>query len=222
MKAASDAQARLLQLVADHERQGHTLLLRDSTADPRYRSPARRVWLALEEIDRTANTSRFITVQHHYESRTPLRSTFDVCVRNGWLRPLHEKIVNWRGQANKKVDGEWQSVERQWSETMYEVDLTEDGVIAAGVWQERKLKAPPTPDPILADRDREALELAARAQRAGYWLVPCSDESRAQARRLTKQGFAYRGGNSGSTYSLKPTAVGAVEVLPDQADEVLP
>ena len=99
-----------------------------------------------------------------------------------------------------------------------EVRLTEDGQIALGAWRHRKLTAPPPPIPVLTGREREIVELADRAIRFGFRLVPKDKAAKAEARRLTRAGWVGRGWIGASTGTIEPTALGEVEVAPVNAD----
>jgi hypothetical protein len=142
----------------------------------------------------------------------PRRVTVLACVRHGWLNMDREITV-----TSQRFGRCWTMAPQEY--TVRLLDLTEDGTIAVGVWRQRKMAAPPAPTPTLAGEDREVVALAENAVRLGYRLAPRTDEARAQSRRLAREGWVERGHLGVGTRTVKPTALGAVEVNPDAADE---
>lgn len=221
MKAPSDAQARVLIVVQDHEADGEELhwkppIAPSSSLDEYLaRSRAHRGWadLALEQMDREANTGRWMIWSQPEVTTKSLTSS----IRHGWLDATHE-TVKMSGTPDLGVLYDSQPpdpVVLRW------LRLTEDGTLALGLWRERKLHAPPPLDPLLALEDRTIVEAAYRAVTLGYRLVPVTDDARKQARRLRREGWVIRGHVGASASSVVPSSSGFVEVAPDLADSAM-
>jgi hypothetical protein len=204
VKRASQAQAALLALVAEHEERGVAIEWTTATDDDTYRPSRARLYV--EVIDREANTSRFDMADGHtYAHRV---ATVEACVKAGWLSILHERTINWPAS-------EWNRRSRTW--LMRQIDLTEDGVIAAGVWRERRLNADPEPLPTMTDREREIAELAQRAYDLGYALCARTDV-RKEATRMRRAGWFRGCWIANSAHGLVPTPMAVVELRPERAD----
>lgn len=204
MRVPSSAQASLLTLVADYESRGELVEWDTNEAEDGHRPSAARLYV--ERVDREKNTAKFdMACGWTYAHRV---ATVKACIKYGWLDDLHKRRLH--------------SPKTQWTrEHVYELvqlDTTEDGVIALGLWRERKLNAPAPPTPTLSGCAYEAVALADAAVRLGYRLVPHSDEARLQARRLKRDGWVHRGHVGASALSVVPTASGVVEVNPEAAD----
>lgn len=147
-----------------------------------------------EHGDRRYVTSSAVTTHGpgngYFVGRTR-RATVTACVRHGWLEIDPEDCEAW---------------------------VTDDGRIALGLWRQRKLSEPALPLPVLADDDRRVVTLADEALRLGYKLAPSSDDAKAQARRLRRDGWVKRGFIGASTSSVEPTPMATVEVNPGAAD----
>jgi hypothetical protein len=97
--------------------------------------------------------------------------------------------------------------------------LGEDGLLALGLWRERKLKAPPAPTPTLTGRDRDVVALAAQALQLGYVLCPAPQPApRREANRLTREGWITRCWVANDARGMVPTPLASVEVEPETAD----
>lgn len=205
MRRLSDPQAAVLSTVAEHEQAGRELFWRPT------RSFRSRAGLALEHVDRVANVSTWdlFTV-----AAVKTRSV-QACVTHGWVDATHELVL----ASGLRDPGLVWSSRAPEPEILLQLRLTEDGQIALGVWRERKLAAPPTPNPVLAGSDRDVVELATRAAALGYRLAPRDEVARRQARRLTRAGWVQRGCLGAGTRTLIPTALGQVEVDPQSADQ---
>lgn len=193
----------MLQLVMDYEIRGENLEWQEN--DPYEKSTA---VFRVERVDRETNTSTFDTV---WQPRVRV-ATVKACLRWGWLDDLHRREYHYRqlyygGQKSKRCT---------WNLT--QLDTTEDGIIALGLWRERKLNAPPPPMPELADEEREIVQLANRALELGYALSP-REPARKQARRLIRDGWFETCHIANSAYGLVPTAMAYVEIKPENADE---
>lgn len=103
-----------------------------------------------------------------------------------------------------------------------EARLTEDGIIALGLWRQRKLARPPAGMPTLSDREREVAELAQRALELGYALCP-RKPARAEARRMRRAGWFSPHGCwvANNADGLVPTPMAIVELRPETADTAL-
>ncbi len=98
--------------------------------------------------------------------------------------------------------------------------LTEDGVIALGLWRQRKLRSPPATLPELTDRERDVLELAQRALELGYTL--CAREpARGETRQMRRAGWITDCWVANAARGIVPTPLALVEIRPDQADRAL-
>lgn len=202
MRAPSDAQARVLRLVVEHADEGRLLLWRD-------RHDGLYAQLAYEEIDRTANTGRMV----QWTQRSIRHASVTACIAREWVDGLHERDYTW-GHGDRRT-----------TDRFTELRLTDDGDLALGLWQHRKLHAPPPPAPPLSDEDRDVLHLAHEADRRGYMIVPARrtygpagkaewEACRAQTRRLVKAGWAERT-HPFKTTGIRPTATGTTEVADD-------
>lgn len=98
--------------------------------------------------------------------------------------------------------------------------LTKDGIIALGLWRQRKLRSPPAALPNLTDREREILELALRALELGYTLC-ARRPARGEARRMRRAGLITDCWVANAARGLVPTPLALVEIRPDQADRPL-
>lgn len=198
MREPSRAQAALLALIADHEADGHAVEWQAERNDTYRPSRAR---LYVERVDREKNCSRFEPADGgRYAHRL---ATVRACLRHGWLSILHERTIT----------GE----RRDWQ--LAQLDLTEDGVIALGLWRERRLRAVPAPLPTMTTHEREIAELAQRALELGYAL--CAREPvRDEARRMRRAGWFTPHGCwvANSATGLVPTPITLVELRPEHAD----
>lgn len=222
MKVPSDAQARVLTFVQAEEAEGRTIYWRAPREVPEDASPSAR-WLAaseahpslasiaFESIDREANSSRFIP---YYDGRVRHRSLV-VCVREGWISTVHERVFV--SGARGFVDDLDDDSDRDRTTILRQLDLTEDGELALGLWHERKANTPVVA-PELGQVDRAVLELAQRALALGYRLVPRDEDAMRQARRMKHEGWVQRGWIGRSAMSVLPTATALVELHPERAD----
>jgi len=201
VRIPSDAQAAFLSKLAEREEAGDTIEW-NATPDRESSTAA----LMVERVDRVKNTSRFDPVWAIQVRNVTLAA----CLKYGWLNDLHRRAVR-----VKQSRGEPR--ERLWD--LRQLDFTEDGIIALGVWRERRLNAPPEPLPTLTDREREIVELAARAIELGYALAP-RKPARAEARRMRDAGWFRQYGIANHVLGLAPTPMAIVEIRPDQADIV--
>jgi hypothetical protein len=212
VRLPSDAQAALLSCVQEHEQAGEEVL---GTWDE-----SSRATLVIERGDHGPlhGVDYFVQIDDRYPAlvpaslENPRRVTVVACARHGCL------------DAERLVTVTSQRLGRCWTLSPQEyplrvLELTEDGTIALGVWRQRKLAAPPAPSPTLQGTDRDVVALAEHAMRLGYRLAPASDDARAQARRLAREGWVSRGHLGVGTRTLKPTALGTVEVDPAAADK---
>lgn len=216
MRLPSDAQAAALELVAMYDADGVALYWPKhaiSADDLDGAGAPHRAVLWTEREDRGADTSRYEPIGWSTRER-PRKTTLRSCIRHGWVNSVHERIlacglrhpaVMWSGHPPGGM-------------VLRELSLTEDGVIALGLWRHRKLTAPQVPEPTLAGRDREIVALAERAVRCGFRLAPCSDNARADARRLAREGWTTQGAFGVGVQAVLPTARGQVEVNPAAAD----
>jgi hypothetical protein len=205
VKVPSDAQAELLRLIAESEEsiewRAATSGLRD--CDCCKPSKAR---LYIERIDRERNRASFAMAT---DGRLPHRVvTVEACIRHGWLSNRHQRTVHLPATKLRPAAQDWE---------LHQLDLTEDGLIAFGVWRERKLKSPPPPAPTLTEREREIAELASRAIELGYCLAP-REPARKEARRLRREGWFNGCWIANSAYGLVPTGLTVCEINPDNAD----
>lgn len=204
MRAPSDAQATLLALIADYEGRDELVEWDSNAPEDGHRPSAARLYV--ERVDRENNTARLeMACGWTYAHRV---ATVKACIKHGWLNDLHRREIN-------VPKTKWT---RAHTYALAQLDTTEDGVIALGLWRHRKLTAPPKPAPTLAGHDYEVVALADRAARLGYRVVPHSDDARATARRLKRAGWIERGHVGASALSIIPTAMGVVEVNAEAAD----
>jgi hypothetical protein len=210
MKAPSDAQAKLLQLIEHVDRRGESVEWQ-ANDDGYDRTKPSRARLRIEQVDREADRARFVPAD---EGRLEHRvATVKACIRHGWLSDLHQRSVHFAPNRYRRRPMDWE---------LHQLDLTEDGVIALGLWRERKLKAPPAPLPILSDREREVIALSRRALELGYALAP-REPVRKEARKLRKDGWFDRGcWIANSVAGLVPSATAISEVIPEYADKPIP
>ena len=217
MKAPPDAQAGLLAVVQEHANSGETVEWLKNAADTwawtGYRTSM--AVLYVEQIDRERNTGCLVPLDQGRRSRR--LTTLNSCTRYGWLADAGERMHI----ARRRVYSPDRQEHIEQSDTwwLHALELTEDGLIALGVWRERKLKAPPAPSPTLSDREREIAELAARAIELGYCLSP-REPARKEARRLRREGWFGGCWIANSAYGLVPTALTLCEIRPDAADEI--
>ncbi len=200
MRCPSDAQARLLGAI-------------DDTSDiVEFGADTKDSWanLVVERVDRERNVSRFESLDGGYYSRRHRRVTVQSCLRAGWLSDLHERTLSLPPSA-------WHPRARVWR--LKQLDMTEDGVIALGLWRERKLQSPPPEAPRLSDRGQEIVELAQRALELGYTLCP-RKPARSEARALRRAGWFTPGGCwvANSASGLVPSPMAVVQVRPASAD----
>lgn len=204
MRVPSDAQAAVLALIEGHAEQGAAVEWDTNPEQDSYRRSAARLYV--EQIDRVNDTGRLEPADGHTYAHRVV--SVRACVAHGWLSDLHKRQIH--------------APRTQWTrEHVFELsqlDFTEDGVIALGLWRHRKLNAPQKPAPVLAGREYEAVALADRAIRLGYRLVPVSNDARDEARRLKRQGWVTRGFVGAHATSIYPSAAGVVEVNPEAAD----
>lgn len=210
MRVPTDAQARVIAYLAEHEAQGRQLFWfpppePDASAHERWlaASRAHSDWadLAEETMDRERNTSRFSA----YSTPQVRVRSLAACVKAGWISTLHERIFasGVRGADNQT--------------TMKQLDVTAEGDLALGVWRQRKARTPPE-TPVLAVTDRAVIDLALRARDLGYAITPVTEDARTEARRMRKDGWIGRGSIGRSATSIVPTSTAIVEVDPDRAD----
>ncbi len=208
LKVPSDAQATLLGLVQRLNGEGREIEWR-SGCERDYRPS--RADLAYEVVDREKDTARLESAD---EGRREHRIvTVEACERAGWLHLLHERSMLIKRRRYYPSD----PTEETWR--LRQLDLTEDGVIALGLWRERKLHAAPAPLPSLTERETEIVELAGRALELGYAL--CAREpARKEAKRMRKAGWWDGCWVANSVSGLVPSPLAVVEVFPDRADGV--
>lgn len=204
MRVPSDPQASVLSTIAEHEAAGRELFWRPTRS---FRGCAA---LALEHLDRDANKG----VWELFSVASVKTRSLAACIRHEWVATTHELVI----ASGLQMSGIVYSTQAPEPAILRQLALTEDGELALGLWRERKLHAPPAPTPTLTGRDRDVVELAARAAALGYRLAPREDQARRQARRLTREGWVTRGSLGPGTRTLAPTALGQVEVDPDSAD----
>jgi hypothetical protein len=205
VKLPSDAQAALLALIAEHESEGRTV---EWNRTPDYDDRPSRACLRIEHIDREANTVRYDSADGGRDRHRV--ATVRACLNAGWLDGLHTRILRFPRD-------QWHRRDRYWD--MQQLDLTEDGVIALGVWRERKLNAPPAPLPTLAGRERDIAELALRAYELGYALSP-REPARREARQMRRTGWFTTCWLANAAYGLVPSPMTLVELRPDEADVI--
>lgn len=214
MNVPSDAQARLLTRIAQHADSGEEVYW--APGDPAAnRKPAA---LFYETLDRETNRGGFRQL-FEFSEGLPIEATVSAVVRHGWIDDSQERvdvsglpIIGVHIGAGSKPEPVFTR----------QLDLTEDGKIALGLWRQRRLQSMPTEVPALSVHEREVVELAARALELGYGL--CAREpARKEARRLRKQGWFDRRGAwvANSATALVPTATALCEVRPEQADTPL-
>ncbi len=218
MRLPSAAQAALLALIAEHdEREINVEWCASVTlhVTPRPYADSQhhphRARLYVEVVDRVKHQSRFDMADGWTYAHRLV--TVQSCLGRGWLSGLHQRHVEFPAD---------EYTQRQtWH--LRQLDLTEDGVIALGLWRERKLKAPPVAMPSLSAREREIAELALRAHELGYALC-ARKPARAEARRMRDAGWFTRHGcwvaNNATGLVASPMAV--VELRPDAADIAAP
>lgn len=200
MKCPSDAQATVLALIEEYDERGENVEWQVNVTDGTWAQ------LHVERTDREANTSRFLPAYSGGRYRYRVASV-RACVRYGWLSTLHERTLSWSESSFQKAH-EWQ---------LHQLDLTEDGMIALGLWRERKLNAPPAPLPTLTEREREIADLAQRAYDLGYAL--CAREpARPEARRMRRAGWFTDCWIANNASGLVPTPMAVVEIRPEVAD----
>lgn len=214
MRCPSDPQAAVLACIQTHEQAGEYLLAGDGSGH--------RTALVVERTDHgplhgvemfvaiDESVSALVPAEHEF----PLTASVAACVRHGWLTMDHEVTV-----TSQRFGRAWTMGPREY--VLRQLDITEDGVIALGLWRERKLNAPPTATPTLRGRDLEIVALAEHAHRLGFRLAPREDQARADARRLAREGWVTRSYLGAGVRTLVPTALGSVEVAPDRADSAL-
>jgi hypothetical protein len=218
VRLPSDAQATVLACVQEHDRNGEQVYAGTSGGS--------RVGLYVERTTAELHPSSVPPavlmpqpdagdVLLPYAGVKEVRlATLQACVRHGWLDTVRTRAI-----TTKCIGVAWRPAGNPWDATVSVVDLTEDGTIALGAWRQRRLAAP-VETLSLAPADRELLELAERANRLGFVLLPGTDQAKREARRLARGPFAQRGWGAGvGTRSLEPTALGVVEVNPAVADE---
>lgn len=201
MRCPSDAQAALLALIAQHDERGENVEWQTNARDSHWAS------LQVERIDREANTSRFLPAYNGQTYRYRIASV-KACVRYGWLVTLHKRTFSWPATEWRKAH-EWH---------LHQLDTTEDGVIALGLWRERKLNAPPAPTPTMTPREREIADLAQRAYDLGYTLA-AREPARAEANRMRKAGWFTDCWIANAARGLVPTPMAVVEIRPERADQ---
>jgi hypothetical protein len=211
MKAPSDAQAALLSLIEKVEADGEIVEWRTNVEEPHYKPSRAR--LVVEKVDREANTSHFPPPD---EGRCDHRlATVEACLRHGWLGGLHARAIHFPEDSHRNRKAQvWE---------LRQLDLTEDGIIALGLWRERKLKAPAKSLPTLSEREQEIVAMARRALELGYALAP-REPARREVRRLRNDGWLTKRGCwvANSVSGLVPTDSAIVAVLPEYADEPIP
>lgn len=201
MKLPSDAQAAFLALLQERNEEGHEVEWM-----PHDDYLPSRASLRYETIDRDANTSTFHAADDWTWRHRVV--TVEACERLGWISLVHERTVQ-RSGGYPPETVTW---------LLRQIDLTEDGVIALGLWRERKLKAPPPPLPTLSDREREIVELAARALELGYALCAC-ESARKEAKQMRDAGWWNGCWVANSVSGLVPSPLAVAEVFPDRADQ---
>lgn len=215
MKCPSDAQAKLLALVAAQH--GSDIEWRRGVdygkgkkaeyfAGSEYKPSRARLYI--ERTDREANMSHFEPADEgRYEHRV---ATVEACLRAGWLDDLHRRTVSF-------AETEWGKPPSTWM--MHQLDLTEDGVIALGLWRERKLNSGPVEIPALTERERQVLVLAQMALDIGYVLCAGpKGPARLECRRMRKAGLIGDCWVANSASGIVPRAIALVEIAPDRAD----
>lgn len=203
MRCPSDAQAAALALIAEHEERGAAVEWQTNAPPNRWR-PSRAL-LYVEVIDREANRSRFDPADGGYYAHR--EATVRACIKQGWLSDLHKRTLSWPATGRSKAS----------EQHLAQLDLTEDGVIALGLWRERKLNAPPAPTPTMTPREREIADLAQRAYDLGYAL--CAREpARLEARRMRRAGWFGDCWVANSAMGLVPSPMAVVEIRPERAD----
>jgi hypothetical protein len=212
----SDAQARLLRLVAAFERQDETiewLTNAEATYWINYRPSFAR--LLVERVDRERDVARFMPAVETRENEARI-STVRACFNRGWLESGERMCVVPATRYDLNLGRNVETKQTFWLRSL---DLTEDGRIALGVWGERRLNADPPPLPRLDERQQEIVQLAQRAYELGYAL--CAREpARDEARRMRKDGWWDGCWVANSATGLVPSPLAVVEVFPERADEV--
>ncbi len=207
-RCPSDAQARALQRIAEY---GEVIWIPPHAS--RESVYGRSVAILLFEVDdREAETS---CLQRDYGDRIRIATVY-ACVRYEWLRVGVRVFA-----SGLPIVGVYHPVGGEKSVVTRVLALSDDGELALGLWGERKLKAAPVPLAPLSTREREMVALATHAHAAGFVLLPATDAAKRECRRLARTPYAQRGWGAGAgTRSLLPTALGKVEVMPEQADRV--
>lgn len=217
MSGPSNAQARLLACVEDHARDGDEVLAEGEV---------HRWLLYVERLGSQVDAHRTpmsVGLAHYSDTDVLLveaslprvgAATVRACAKRGWLDVTQTREVTtpcvgvcWKGWG----DG-------LWTVSLAVVDITDDGRIALGLWRQAKLAEPCAPAPRLEGRDRQIVALAEHAERLGFALAPTSAESKADARRLKREGWVTRGFIGASVRSVLASPTGQVEVHPETAD----
>lgn len=196
MRVPSNAQAALLAVLAEHEAAGRQVEWQVPNASFD-RPAAARLWTDIEPLvpaDGWTNMHRVVTVE--------------ACLRAGWLDGAQERTIDWPATAYRLRPETWH---------LRQLDLTEDGVIALGLWRARRLNAAPAPLPRLTEREREIVELAQRAHELGYALC-ARKPARLEARRMRRAGWLGECWVANHAAGLVPTPMAICEVRPEMAD----
>ncbi len=201
--SVSNAQAMLLGCLDDH----------DSRDEPVYFYPNERsgqvMLLTIANNPRPRSTGPFdididedATVFDACSLHGARQATIDSCIRrelveHGGVTTFRTQLLGNLGFFSPKPA------------TLHRLLLTDPGRAALLAYRQR-----PLPEvPALGGIERDVIELAVRAERLGYALVPATDEAKRAARALARTPYAKRGyGGGPSTRSLRATATGEVAV----------
>ena len=134
-------------------------------------------------------------------------ATVRACARHGWIIAGHQTTL-----TSQRLGTCWTADEREYK--LQPLALTEDGMIALGIWRQRVAALP---EPVLSEREREVVAASVQAARLGYVLVPMTDEARAEARRMARGPWVARDFVGISARSLVPTATGEMEIIEGSA-----
>lgn len=214
MKLPSDAQAALLNLIAERGEAGDTVEWLTNPDQLGWHGPKSKAALLVEHVDRTRNTSTFqLADDGLWQHRL---STLRACLRHGWLADAGERTAtrSYRAYSVRRKE----RIHRSETWWLTALELTEDGVIALGRWRERKLQSPPPELPVLTDHQREIIELAQRAYDLGYALC-ARKPARAEARKMRRDGWWDGCWVANSATGLVPSPLAVAEVFPERADE---
>jgi hypothetical protein len=210
MKLPSDSQARVLSEIEHHAAQDEEVFWKPVEGNGRELAT-----LFYERLDRETNRGglEYLFWGSDYK---PIEATIRALAREGWVDDSHERV----DVSGLPIIGvHYWGTEKPEPVFTRELTLTEDGVIALGLWRQRRARATPDTPSALSDREREVVELATRALELGYGLS-AREPARKEARQLRKQGWFERRGAwiANSASALVPSASALCEVRPEKAD----